>query len=171
MSRLPQRSGQAQTRPPGPPRTVQPRRRRYSLLFTVGRGNPASCAQPEQRAELCRSSTDAATATPSTAEPRLRPRRCAVTAVELVNESYSLESPAGSGFVMSSENTPFSFLFSFSVGKFSSRKFSGSPSSAVSIVVAARAAGAQGRGPHQGGRMRAARAAPRAVHTVLSLRE
>ena len=40
-----------------------------------------------------------------------------------------------SGFVIFSENTPFSFLFSFSVGKFSGRKFSGSPSSTASIVV------------------------------------
>ena len=80
-----------------------------------------------------------------------------------------------SGFVIFSENTPFSFLFSFSVGKFSGRNFSGSPSSTALIVVAARsstalivvaarAAGARGRGPHQGGRVRAARAAPRAVH-------
>ena len=38
------------------------------------------------------------------------------------------------GFVIFSENTPFSFLFSFSVGK-----FSGSPSSTALIVVAARA--------------------------------
>ena len=55
-----------------------------------------ACRKPAsvRRAALCRSSTDSATATPSTAEPRLRPRRCAVTAVELVNESYSLESPA-----------------------------------------------------------------------------
>ena len=39
------------------------------------------------------------------------------------------------GFVIFSENTPFSFLFSFSVEKFSGRKFSGSPSSTASIVV------------------------------------
>ena len=39
------------------------------------------------------------------------------------------------GFVIFSENTPFSFLFSFSVGKFSGRKFSGSPSSTALIVV------------------------------------
>ena len=39
------------------------------------------------------------------------------------------------GFVIFIENTPFSFLFSFSVGKFSGRKFSGSPSSTASIVV------------------------------------
>ena len=42
---------------------------------------------------------------------------------------------AGPGFVIFSENTPFSFLFSFSVEKFSGRKFSGSPSSTASIVV------------------------------------
>ena len=39
------------------------------------------------------------------------------------------------GFVIFSENTPFSFLFSFSVEKISGRKFSGSPSSTASIVV------------------------------------
>ena len=42
---------------------------------------------------------------------------------------------SSSGFVIFSENTPFSFLFSFSVGKFSGRKFSGSPSSTALIVV------------------------------------
>ena len=47
----------------------------------------------------------------------------------------SMTSGFYTGFVIFSENTPFSFLFSFSVGKFSGRKFSGSPSSTASIVV------------------------------------
>ena len=57
----------------------------------------------------------------------------------------------------------FIFVFMFSGNIFRSKIFRFPEQYGVDSR-AARAAGARGRGPHQGGRVRAARAAPRAVH-------
>ena len=69
-------------------------------------------------------------------EISLRRRLSSKSTVELlVHRASVARARVWPGFVIFSENTPFSFLFSFSVGKFSGRKFSGSPSSTALIVV------------------------------------